>query len=143
MIDLLTEQQRAEVEALVRSGKKINAIKIYREATGQGLKESKDAIDAFAMTGTWPRGPVAGHRLPADGSVRDLVLDALRRGNKIEAVRIYREAYGSSLKDAKEAVERMAEDGSEDATHPHVQSRGCLVVVAGLLLVSLAAVLSR
>ena len=32
---------------LVRDGKKINAIKLYHERTGQGLKEAKDAIDAF------------------------------------------------------------------------------------------------
>jgi large subunit ribosomal protein L7/L12 len=34
-------------EALAR-GKTIQAIKIYREATGVGLKEAKDAVDAMA-----------------------------------------------------------------------------------------------
>ncbi|MFF4800058.1 ribosomal protein L7/L12 [Streptomyces sp. NPDC001351] len=34
-----------EVNALVRDGKKIQAIKVYREATGAGLKEAKDAVD--------------------------------------------------------------------------------------------------
>jgi large subunit ribosomal protein L7/L12 len=32
-------------------GKLIEAIKIYREATGVGLKEAKDAVDAIA--GRW------------------------------------------------------------------------------------------
>ena len=32
---------------LVRAGKTIDAIKEYREATGVGLKEAKDAIDAI------------------------------------------------------------------------------------------------
>ena len=34
-----------EVAALVRDGRKIQAIKVYREATGAGLKEAKDAVD--------------------------------------------------------------------------------------------------
>jgi len=34
-----------EVNALVRDGKKIQAIKVYREATGAGLKEAKEAVD--------------------------------------------------------------------------------------------------
>ncbi|MCX5537581.1 ribosomal protein L7/L12 [Streptomyces sp. NBC_00006] len=33
------------VRALVRDGKKIEAIKAYREATGVGLKEAKDEVD--------------------------------------------------------------------------------------------------
>lgn len=34
-----------QVAALARDGRKIQAIKAYREATGAGLKEAKDAID--------------------------------------------------------------------------------------------------
>jgi ribosomal protein L7/L12 len=37
-----------EVEAAIRSGNLIYAIKIYRDRTGRGLKESKDAVDAMA-----------------------------------------------------------------------------------------------
>jgi ribosomal protein L7/L12 len=34
-----------EVLALARDGKKIQAIKVYREVTGVGLKEAKDAVE--------------------------------------------------------------------------------------------------
>lgn len=37
----------ARVERLLRDGKTIEAIKVYRERTGLGLKESKDAIDQW------------------------------------------------------------------------------------------------
>jgi large subunit ribosomal protein L7/L12 len=37
----------AEVHALNASGNKIQAIKAYREHTGVGLKEAKDAVDAL------------------------------------------------------------------------------------------------
>ena len=36
-----------DVEHLIRSGRKIEAIKRYREATGLGLKEAKEAVEAF------------------------------------------------------------------------------------------------
>ena len=35
----------AEVVALLRMNRKIEAIKLYREMTGTGLKEAKDAVD--------------------------------------------------------------------------------------------------
>ena len=34
-----------EIEKAISNNSKIEAIKLYREATGQGLKESKDFID--------------------------------------------------------------------------------------------------
>ncbi|MCK6482416.1 MAG: ribosomal protein L7/L12, partial [Planctomycetes bacterium] len=42
--DLPVEQ----IKALVRDGNLIGAIKAYREATGCGLKEAKDAVDKIA-----------------------------------------------------------------------------------------------
>jgi large subunit ribosomal protein L7/L12 len=38
-----------EIVALVREGKLIQAIKVYRQLTGAGLKESKDAIDGLRV----------------------------------------------------------------------------------------------
>jgi len=37
----------AEIERLIRDGRKIEAIKAYRESTGLGLKEAKDAVEAI------------------------------------------------------------------------------------------------
>jgi ribosomal protein L7/L12 len=36
-----------EVSALILAGKKIEAIRLYRQATGVDLKDSKDAVDAL------------------------------------------------------------------------------------------------
>lgn len=36
------------IRALVRAGRMIDAIKLYRERTGAGLKDAKDAVDAIA-----------------------------------------------------------------------------------------------
>jgi sugar lactone lactonase YvrE len=40
-------EQMAEVVRLARSGQKISAIKLYREITGVGLAEAKDAVEAL------------------------------------------------------------------------------------------------
>jgi len=42
---LMDDTLEKELNALVRAGKKIMAIKAYRKATGEGLKESKDYIE--------------------------------------------------------------------------------------------------
>jgi large subunit ribosomal protein L7/L12 len=37
-----------EIYELIARGKLIEAIKVYRQVTGAGLKEAKDAVDAIA-----------------------------------------------------------------------------------------------
>jgi ribosomal protein L7/L12 len=41
----VVEPELAEVTALLRQGKKIQAIKAYRESTGAGLAEARDAVE--------------------------------------------------------------------------------------------------
>jgi hypothetical protein len=41
----LRPQTAAQIEACLRRGEKIEAIKIYRDATNAGLKEAKDAVE--------------------------------------------------------------------------------------------------
>ena len=41
------QDAEAQIVALIEAGKKIQAIKAYREATGEGLKAAKDAVDAM------------------------------------------------------------------------------------------------
>ena len=43
----LSDEQREAMTELLFIGHKINAIKIYREATGAGLKESKDFVEVL------------------------------------------------------------------------------------------------
>jgi len=47
MSDQLTEEQIADISNALAGGRKIEAIKIYRDATGEGLKEAKDFIEAL------------------------------------------------------------------------------------------------
>ncbi len=40
-----TDEQWSQIESHLYAGQKIAAIKVFREATGSGLKEAKDALD--------------------------------------------------------------------------------------------------
>ena len=46
----LSEDQVREITDCLLSGRKIEAIKVYREATGKGLKESKEFIESLTDT---------------------------------------------------------------------------------------------
>jgi len=88
--------------ALVQNGKKIEAIKLYRERTGAGLQESKDAVEAIERGESQP--------VPTDVSsgVEHDVLVLLGAGQKIAAIKLYREKTGVGLAEAKNAVEAVA-----------------------------------
>jgi ribosomal protein L7/L12 len=47
----VSEPHLKQVEALLRRGKTIEAIKAYREATGAGLREAKEAVDRLSGRG--------------------------------------------------------------------------------------------
>ncbi len=69
-------------------------------------------------------------------SESDQVLDLLRSGQKIAAVKLYREQYGVGLKEAKDAVEDLGRRNNIASG-----GGGCASVLV-LLLVSLGAVIS-
>jgi ribosomal protein L7/L12 len=99
----------ADVLEAVERGHTLEAIKRLRAATGLGLKEAKDAIDAHL------RGDPVSVDLPAStGPLPPLVIESLRRGDKIGAIKLLRHATGLDLKEAKDAVdaaERFFERG--------------------------------
>jgi hypothetical protein len=47
MDDELSKDVLAQIEAALFGGRKIEAIRLYREATGKGLLDAKNAIDAI------------------------------------------------------------------------------------------------
>jgi mannitol-1-phosphate/altronate dehydrogenase len=42
----ISDEDAAEIQSAIFAGRKIEAIKKYRELTGQGLKESKEFVEA-------------------------------------------------------------------------------------------------
>jgi hypothetical protein len=47
MSEPLSQEEVDRIADALAAGRKIEAIKIYREVTGQGLKQAKDFIDAL------------------------------------------------------------------------------------------------
>ncbi len=115
--------------ALAREGRKIEAIKLYREQTGAGLKEAKDAIERLVATGRLPENQDEPPLADLADEYQSRLLDLLRAGRKIEAIKEYRQRTGTGLKEAKESVEALA------ARHGIVsKSAGCAGMILLLVL---------
>jgi ribosomal protein L7/L12 len=97
--------------ALIERGQKIEAIKQYRERTGSGLKEAKDAVEALER----------GEQLPTPKAILTTVdqdvVSLVREGKMIAAIKLYREKSSVGLAEAKAAVEALA-------TEHGIQARG-------------------
>lgn len=128
----VTREVAQEIGELLAQGNKIHAIKIYRGATGVGLKEAKDRVEAWPngvsiapAAGSFPSGaqpphdifpaadmpprPAGGYGLTPDAAAQidRLVTD----DRKIEAIKVYRESTGVGLKEAKVAVDAWSPGG--------------------------------
>lgn len=100
------EPWRRDVIEALRHGQKIEAIKLYRTATGTGLAEAKDFVEALEQTLKTGELPPAQVELAADLEQR--LVEHLRGGNVIAAIKHHREATGSSLYDSKQVMEVLA-----------------------------------
>lgn len=101
----LHPDQVQKIHEYIHDQQLIHAIKLYREATGTSLAEAKAAVEAMA------RGeavkPPSGTRDYDNPILEGRLKSLLTHGRKVDAVNIYREEYGVSLKQAKDAVDRI------------------------------------
>lgn len=81
--------------------------------------------------------PQCGHDLAVlvDRSVQEQIRSLLLQGQKIEAIKIYREATGLGLKESKDAVEIVESELRSSAQLPPKTKSGCLAMLTLLLLV--------
>jgi ribosomal protein L7/L12 len=98
--ELAGEDLDDRVRSLMSRGQKVEAIRAYLEATGVGLKEAKDAVEALER-GEALR-PAVGPDFEAE------VLGLLGRGEKIGAIKLYHKRTGLGWKESLEAVEALA-----------------------------------
>ncbi len=141
----------AEIRRLAESGNLIDAIHRYREVYAVGLKEAKDAVEALAAGKVVEIHVVSGPMTAEDTSrILEEVKELLRGGNKIQAIKRYREVNDTSLTQAKDAIDQVeaALTGIPVAPRPVIpgtpapavkaarNSRaGCIVALAVLLFV--------
>lgn len=120
-----------EIKKLVQEGNKIQAIKIYRETFGTSLKEAKDAVEkleagqplVFTQTTTATTGQTEPPSFMELAGGMNEVAVLLREGNKIAAIKRYRELTGVGLAEAKEAVEKLEAGHPLDAARFIVQQQ--------------------
>jgi ribosomal protein L7/L12 len=92
--------------ALLEQGEFLAAIKHYRDSHGVGLGEAKAALDAWRMKSQRREQFVDAVSNIASTSATDPhIVAAIRKGNVIEAIKLYRAKTGVSLQDAKEAID--------------------------------------
>ncbi|WEK61089.1 MAG: hypothetical protein P0Y60_17570 [Candidatus Microbacterium colombiense] len=119
----LTPAVTAEIDALVAAGQKIQAIKLYREHAGVGLKEAKDRIDHWSISTSSPHSAAVSHagaahtsitpvaaspssvRAALPPSVARQVDELVRGGAYIVAIKIVREHTGLGLKESKAIID--------------------------------------
>jgi ribosomal protein L7/L12 len=91
-----------EARRVLASQAKMRAIKLYRDANRAGWAEAAEAVDRIRAV----RAPAAATSAVTRADAL-AIGDALRAGNKIEAIKLYRAATGLGLKEAKDAVDAM------------------------------------
>jgi ribosomal protein L7/L12 len=101
----LTPDQVQRLHELIHTKNLIQAIQVYRDATGVSLAEAREAIEEMALNeATKPPSSVRDHDNPV---LESKIKSLLAKNKKLEAIQIYQQEYGVSLNDAKAAVERM------------------------------------
>ncbi|MBN1887567.1 MAG: ribosomal protein L7/L12 [Thermoflexales bacterium] len=100
----------AQVRELAGRGNKIEAIKLVRQYTNWGLKESKEYVEALQAGASMvyvhtdmSTHPAGGLSLVEQDQVRELAA----RGEKIEAIKLVRQSTGWGLKESKDYVESL------------------------------------
>jgi ribosomal protein L7/L12 len=134
------------VVVLAQTGKKIEAIKLYRQLTNASLVEAKAAVDNILAGKPIPSSPasnpaqlelLAGAALPPDqqAEIRRLV----QTNQKIEAIKLYRKLTGVGLKEAKDAVEGVDTNGQLKKPTNRIKER-IIKVIIGLFFLGLASI---
>lgn len=116
----ITTHQKHELLELVAAGKKVEAIKRFREMTGVGLQDAVDALELLqqhaGVKDVVVRSATTAAALSSASALdpqrlkqaETAAMDALRAGNVMEAVKRYRQHTRLGLKEAKEAVDVLS-----------------------------------
>lgn len=131
---------REQIVNELQNGNTISAIKLYREATGTDLSSAKQFVEqlevAIQSGNTEEADSSSAGPMGMSDELLTEIIELLRKGAKIPAIKVYRTAVSSSLREAKEAVEKIARD------HDIAEARsGCGATAALLGLASIWVIL--
>ena len=100
-------QWLVEAQQLAQSGQLIQAIKFFREHTGLGLKEAKEAVEALAAGQPLTTPLYTRHTAQMTPEVSNQVIQLLRENRKIDAIKLIRETTNLGLKESKDIADGL------------------------------------
>ena len=122
----------SDLHHLLIQNKKLEAVKLIKERTGWGLKESKDFVDDLTTSSGnkpsySPKGELAVNSEGIDNFIsqatRDEVLQLINQDRKMEAVKFVCDHSDLGLFDAKNLVESMQAGHVEFSINPGTNSQ--------------------
>ncbi len=128
VVDLAAVVQ--QLTELIHDGKKIQAIKLYHDTFEAGLTEAKAAVEQLERGQGAAFGRVAVIMSTDPQATLSEVRALLESGRKIEAIKVYRQAFGVGLADAKTAVEQMARGETVTPPAPESQEQALARILA-------------
>jgi ribosomal protein L7/L12 len=106
--EVVSEEAKGNIdylEQLIRENRKIEAIKEYRDKTGVSLKESKEYIEVLEEQIYEKQ---TNKNDISDGDIDSQLRAMLVKNQLVLAIKYYRDRTGTSLKEAKAYVDRIA-----------------------------------
>ncbi|MEW1930975.1 hypothetical protein AB0362_02230 [Rhodococcus sp. NPDC079359] len=107
----LDESARADIHSLLAANKKVQAIKVFRERTGAGLVDAKNAIESVQRGEPFPSSATIVDAAQSGPTPWDDLIPRLQslksEGKAISAIKLLRDRTGLSLRDAKNAVDLL------------------------------------
>jgi ribosomal protein L7/L12 len=115
--------------SMLEQGRRIDAVRMYREQTGAGQREAALAVEALGRAASAPATRTYASPASRDANLKADLWALIQNGQTIEAIQFYRRRTGESINRAKDAVEALARE------HGVVPARvGCF----GLIVLCLA-----
>lgn len=145
----LSPDQIDQLQSELASRGKISAVQLYRSWTKCSLLEAKNVVESLESDGELNETTDQSSGEIRDDEMRQ-VDQAIARGNKLEAVKLYKQFTGQRLKESKKFVEARMNDparSSDQTSNPsamQTQRSGCFssLLIFVTLTVGLAAAMS-
>lgn len=100
------EELDRQIALLLSQNRKVEAVKLVVDTMHCGLKNAKDYVDSFK-----PGNSYFKDNPSTTVNVDDRLLALMASGNKLEAVKLYKDATGCGLAESKNYVEDLYERG--------------------------------
>jgi ribosomal protein L7/L12 len=138
----LTDTALEAIRSALAAGRKIEAIKLYRESTGAGLVEAKAFVERLDLDSSV--STTAPHSIDDDTARR--IQTAIFAGQKIEAIKLHRTATGMGLRESKDFIEALEAElrRIEPGKFTAPPAKGCasmilcVLLAAGVVIAALA-----